>query len=75
MLVIIREARGPTIESPIIYNTDDGFAICDQEGEFGFNLPDERCTGPLVMCVHVSFNAKEGEVLFAGAGGWFEEWT
>ncbi len=74
----IREATGPSIESPVIYNTHDqdaGFSISDQQGEFSFELHHSSCTGPLLMCVHAIFNEDAGEILFVAAGGWFEERT
>jgi hypothetical protein len=72
--VHVREASGPNSACPIIY--DSGVLnITGQDTELSFNLPDNRCKGPLVMCVRVDFEGDQGEVVFAGAGGWFEEWT
>ena len=72
--VHVREAGGPQSNSPVIYDSG-GLNITGQDTQLSFNLPDQRCTGPLVMCVHVQFEGPQGEVVFAGAGGWFEEWT
>lgn len=72
--VHVREAAGPQSGSPVIFDSG-AINITGQDNEFSFNLPDQRCTGPLVMCVHVKFEGENGEVVFAGAGGWFEEWT
>jgi len=72
--VHVREAPGPQSSSSVIYNSGT-ISITGQDTELSFNLPDQRCKGPLVMCVHVKFDGDNGEVVFAGAGGWFEEWT
>lgn len=72
--VHIREASGPNSNCPIIY--DSGILnITGQDTELSFNLPDQRCKGPLVMCVNAQFDANSGEIVFAGAGGWCEDWT
>ncbi|QTA84242.1 Uncharacterized protein dnm_002360 [Desulfonema magnum] len=39
-----------------------------------FNLPDRRCTQPLVMSIRIEFEAG-GQVVFTGAGARFEEHT
>jgi len=72
--VHIREAGGPKSNCPLIYDSGN-LNITGQDDQFGFNLSDNRCTGPLVMCVYVKFEGNKGEIVFAGAGGWFEEWT
>jgi hypothetical protein len=71
--VHLREAAGPQSNCPIIYDSGS-LNLTGQDEEFGFNLPDNCCTGPLVMCVHVIFEGDEGEVVFAGAGVRFEAW-
>lgn len=37
-----------------------------------YNLPDERCQDPLVMCIKVLFD-NEGEIIIEGAGARFDE--
>lgn len=37
-----------------------------------YNLPDEICHDPLVMCIYVEFESG-GEITFAGAGARFDE--
>lgn len=37
-----------------------------------YNLPDEICHDPLVMCIYVEFESR-GEITFAGAGARFDE--
>jgi hypothetical protein len=71
--VHVRVAAGPESNSPVIYKK--AYNITGQDTTLSFNLPNQRCTGPLVICVHVVFEEDDGEVVFAGAGGWFEEWT
>ena len=68
----IRQAPGPKSSSPVIYDAGK-LNITGQDTELKFDLPDEQCKGPLVMCVHVKFEQDNGEVVFSGAGGWFEE--
>ena len=70
----IREAPGPASNSSLIYDSGAALNITGQDTELSFNLPDRRCKGSLVMCVHVKFDKDSGEVVFAGAGS-FEEWT
>lgn len=72
--VHVREAAGPQSNSPLIYDSGN-LNIIGRDDEFSFNLRNQRCTGPLIMCVRVKFGGKAGEVIFAGAGGWFEEWS
>lgn len=43
--------------------------------ELKIELPDAQCTGPLVVCVNVFFEADGGEVIFFGAGAQFLEAT
>ena len=39
-----------------------------------FIIPKEKCTKPLVLCIHVKFDGPgDGMVTFYGAGGSFEE--
>jgi len=41
-----------------------------------FDIPNQKCTKPLALCIHVKFDGPgEGEVVFHGAGGNFEEHT
>ncbi len=61
-------------ESPRIWESGD-ITISGQDTEYSINLPDQQCKGPLVICVKVFFEAAGGEVVFAGAGAHFEEWT
>ena len=72
--VHVREAPGPQSNSSVIYNSGS-INITGQDTQMSFNLPDNRCKGPLVICVHVKFEGDKGEIIFAAAGGWFEEWT
>jgi len=72
--VHIRQAPGPQSSSPLIYDSGK-INITGQDTKLSFNLPDEQCKGPLVRCVHVTFQQNNGEVVLSGAGGWFEEWT
>jgi len=72
--VHIRQAPGPQSSSPLIYDSGK-INLTGQDTELSFNLPDKQCKGPLVMYVHVTFQQNNGEVVFSGAGGWFEEWT
>jgi hypothetical protein len=72
--VHIREASGPQSNCPVIWDSG-ALNITGQDTELSFNLPNLQCKGPLVMCVHVKFEGNNGEAVFAGAGGWFEEWT
>ena len=44
-----------------------------EEGTYDFNLPDWICKGPLIMSVFVDFDGDDGEVIFGGAGAWFNE--
>ena len=39
-----------------------------------FNIPDQRCVLPIVICVFVEFET-DGEIRFDGAGVRFKEWT
>jgi hypothetical protein len=71
--VHVRHAPGPQTNCPVIYSK--ALNITGQDTTLSFDLPNDRCKGPLVMCVHVKFEGEKGEVVFAGAGGWFEEWT
>jgi len=70
--VQIREASGPMSGSPIIYDTGP-YLVYAQDTELIFDIYDHICKGPLVMCVHVEFEKDNGEVVFAGAGVWFNE--
>ena len=72
--VHVREAPGPQSNSSLIYDSG-AINITGQDNTFSYNLPDNKCKGPLVMCIHVKFEGTKGEIVFAGAGGWFEEWT
>ncbi len=72
--VHIREAQGPQSSSPVIHDSGR-INITGQDTELSFNIRDERCKGPLVMSVHARFDTDDGEIVFAGAGAWFEEWT
>ncbi len=47
--------------------------ITGQNGQFGFNLPDGNCAGPLVMSIRVQFDTNNGQVIFTAAGAKFEE--
>jgi len=69
--VHIREASGPQSNCPLIWDSGT-LNISGQDTELTFNLPDQQNKGPLDMCVHVKFERENGEVVFAGAGGWFE---
>ena len=41
-----------------------------------FDIPNQKCTKPLVLCIHVKFDGPgDGMVTFYGAGGNFEEHT
>ncbi len=41
-----------------------------------FDIPNQKCTKPLVLCIHVNFDGPgDGKVVFHGAGGNFEEHT
>jgi hypothetical protein len=68
----IRHASGPNSACPVIYRNDE-MNITGQDTELVFNLDDQRCKGPLVMCVYVEFDGDSGKVVFAGAGVHFEE--
>lgn len=70
----LREATGPQTNSTLIHDTGN-INITGRDLELDFNLPDRQCKGPLVMSIHVRFDTHNGEVVFAGVGGWFEEWT
>lgn len=72
--VHVREASGPNSACPVIHDTGT-INITGQDTQLSFNLRDQRCKGPLVICVYVEFEGDNGEVVFTGAGGWFEEWT
>lgn len=61
-------------ESPAIWR-NDRLSISGQNTQFPINVENRRCTGPLVISVFVHFEAEDGQVIFAGAGGHFEEWT
>ena len=69
----VRENRKNS-ECPVLWR-NDSLTITGQDTEYSINLPDRRCRGPLVICVKVHFEADNGEVVFTGAGGHFEEWT
>ena len=71
--VHIREAR-PGFDVPIIWNSGL-INLTGRNLEESFNIDDRRSRGPLVMCIRVLFEEQGGEVIFTGAGGWFEEWT
>ena len=60
--------------SPVIWHNNN-LSITGQDTEFDMNLPDNQCYGPIVICVRVEFEAEGGEIIFAGAGVRFEEWT
>ena len=70
----VRENSGANSQCPRIWERND-LTITGRDEEYSINLPDGRCTGPLVICVYVHFEADNGEVIFAGAGGRFEEHT
>ena len=72
--VHVRVAAGPQRNNLLIFDSGS-LNITEQDDQFSFDLPNQRCKGPLVMCVRVKFEGNKGEVVFAGAGGWFEEWT
>lgn len=77
--VHIWKAQGQSGAEERIYNSQDpntpSLNETGQHRTLDFDLPDDRCEGPLVMCVHVSFNKKGGELVFEGAGARFEEWA
>lgn len=70
--VHVREAQGPGSHCPVIYDSG-AITITGQNKDFDYNLPDNECTGPIVLCVHVKFDGNHGEVIFTGAGARFEE--
>ena len=72
--VHVRQAAGPGGLADLIYDSGT-LNITGQDTTLSFNLPDHRCKGPLCICTHVKFDGENGEVIFGGAGGWFEEWT
>jgi len=53
------------------YNSGD-INITGQTTQLTFNLPDTGVEGPMVVCVYVEFEGDDGEILFVGAGAWFE---
>lgn len=69
----VRE-NSKTCHSALIWDSGP-LTVTGQCTEYSINLPDRRCRGPLVICVLVFFEADNGEVIFTGAGGHFEEWT
>lgn len=71
--VHIREAR-PGWDCPVIWDSG-AINLTGRNLEESFNIPDRLSNGPLVMCVYVEFEDEDGEVIFTGAGGWFEEHT
>ena len=71
--VHIREAR-PGWDCPTIWDSGP-ISLTGRNLEESFNIPDRRSRGPLVMCVYVDFEEEGGEVIFTGAGAWFEEHT
>lgn len=69
--VTVHEAKGGS-DCPRIYNNNN-LNLTGRELNESFDLPDRVCKGPLVMCVRVEFEDDRGEVVFCGAGAWFEE--
>ncbi len=61
-------------QCPLIWDSGSK-TISGQDTEYSINLTDSKCRGPLIICVKVHFEANGGEIIFAGAGGHFEEWT
>ena len=50
----------------------DGQGLSNRILDELYNLPDEACHDPLVMCIYVDFE-NGGEIFFAGAGARFDE--
>ena len=59
---------------PHLYDSGP-ISVTGQDTTYSINLPDRQCKGPLVICLYVWFEADDGEIIFTGAGGHFEEWT
>lgn len=71
--VNIHEATSGT-SSPRIYSSGS-INYTGRAETFNFNVPNGRCTGPLVMSIRVQFDTNNGQVIFRGAGALFEEAT
>ena len=69
--VRVHEATGSSANSPIIFDSGP-INITGQDTQLDFN-PGGVAQGPLVICVHARFDDESAEIIFAGAGGWFEE--
>jgi len=70
--ITVHENGSKNGSSPKIY--DSGIInITGQNTEYApLILPSNKCTGSIVICVFIHWEAEDGEVLFTGAGARFE---
>lgn len=69
----IHVRHGGHPNSNVIWHKED-YNVTGKKFNLDFNIPDQRCTDPMVICVAVEFE-DGGKITFGGAGVWFNEWT
>ncbi len=70
--ITVHENDHPNSSSPRIFDSGS-ISITGQDTEYAIPIvPYKICTGPIVICVYVHWEADNGEVLFTGAGARFE---